>query len=277
LAHDYRAGREIAVAERVLIDHALLYVHAGDGVCTDVHGHPLSAGYLMVVPPEVPHRIELQAPDAVHMYNIHFDPVLRPDSERVTQWQRDPANPRPTAAGFPELAAGQVRVVCLRMPGAYEAAFRRVWRHFPADSELQRIRLRAAMLDLLAHVLAELHPDAVPAIMDPRLEKARRYLAESHGPVTLTAAAAQVGMGRSSFAAAFHAQYGMAPMAWCRAQRIKRAQADLLADCLPIKAVALRWGFCSVAHFTRVFREIVGAPPACWVASVTAADSAKGP
>ena len=52
-----------------------------------------------------------------------------------------------------------------------------------------------------------------------------------------------------------------------RNHRLARCRRDLLDPALtdlPVAAIARRWGFTSAAHFTRVFREAYGLPPAAY-------------
>jgi AraC-like DNA-binding protein len=277
LAHDFMGATLLQTlpVPRQIHDHALLYVERGTGTCTSVHAQPLSPGCLVVVPPYLPHRIELTHPDGIHMLNIHFDPVLRPDSGKYRHYLLDPAQPRPRGDSFPELATDRILVLPLRQTAAYVAAFRRVWRYFPATNTPDQLRLRGAMLELLAIVISECRPSELPPPPDPRLEAARRFLMETPTPVALVDVAALAGMGRSAFAAAFKAQYGLPPMIWHRYQRIEQAKLDLLDGRQPIKAVAQRWGFHSAAHFTRVFTKEIGEPPTRWTRRASTQSSPK--
>jgi AraC-like DNA-binding protein len=62
----------------------------------------------------------------------------------------------------------------------------------------------------------------------------------------------------------FEAQpYGVAGM--IRQRRLEQCRRDLLNPAQahrPVAAIAARWGFASAAHFSRVFRESCGLPPA---------------
>lgn len=265
LVHDFKGKETLHVAPRQIHDHALLYVDQGTGTCTSVHTHRIGPGCLILVPPYVTHGIELTHPDNIHMLNIHFDPGIRPDSEQLTDYLLDPVHPRSPGEDYPELATGRIVVIHPRLPSAYVTAFRRVWRHFPAATTPEKLRLQSAMFDLLAIVLGERNPSEWRPPPDPRLEAARLFLADHPHPIALREIATHADMGRSAFAAAFLAQYGMPPMVWHRHHRIECAKLDLLDGNLPVKAVAHRWGFHSAAHFTRVFTTEAGIPPVRWV------------
>lgn len=54
-------------------------------------------------------------------------------------------------------------------------------------------------------------------------------------------------------------------VAWIRHRRLERCRKDL-ADpvfyAMPVSAVAARWGLLDSAHFSRLFRQTYGLPPA---------------
>jgi AraC-like DNA-binding protein len=52
---------------------------------------------------------------------------------------------------------------------------------------------------------------------------------------------------------------------WIRARRLERCRRDLADPAMtaePVHAIAARWGLMSAAHFTRIFRDAYGRPPA---------------
>ena len=68
----------------------------------------------------------------------------------------------------------------------------------------------------------------------------------------------------SHFSRAFSASFGEPPFAYIRARRIRHAQIMLLNTREPLSRVALECGMNDQAHFTRVFRKIVGVTPGLW-------------
>jgi AraC-like DNA-binding protein len=141
-------------------------------------------------------------------------------------------------------------------------------------------RVSTVLLDVLAVTLADRSADGVGeipdgAVRDVAVRDARRgglvgrihAFIEAHlGDPTLTPAAV---------AAAHHISLrylhklfepepqGVAGM--IRQRRLERCRHDLLdpgqAD-RPVAGIAARWGFSSAAHFSRVFRDAYGLPPA---------------
>jgi AraC-like DNA-binding protein len=265
LVHDFSPGPAFRLRPRRINDHALLFVRRGEGrLVADGGERPLSAGSLIVVPPDREHAFDLEDQAGVNLLNIHYDPVQREDSSQV-QWTQDPACPRQPAPPGP-LPGGRVQVLAMRPPAAYVTAFRRLGRGWPEARGADLLTRRAAMLDLLALVL---RASGLPAERPPpgrQLERARTHLEDAPGAVRLEDAARLACLGRSAFIEAFVRHYGMPPMAYRRRARIERAKADLLWGGLTVKAAARQAGFATVQHFTRVFARIVGEPPAAFAA-----------
>jgi AraC family transcriptional regulator len=68
----------------------------------------------------------------------------------------------------------------------------------------------------------------------------------------------------SHFSRAFRRSFGQPPVAYVRVQRIRHAQLIMQNTREPLSRVALDCGMCDQAHFTRVFRKIVGVSPNLW-------------
>src|SRR4051812_15363465 len=84
LVHDYRRGAGGRLPSRRINDHALLFVRGGRGLLViGARELPLEPGVAMILPPDVDHRIDSGPGAALHLLNVHFDPVARPDSPAV--------------------------------------------------------------------------------------------------------------------------------------------------------------------------------------------------
>jgi len=68
----------------------------------------------------------------------------------------------------------------------------------------------------------------------------------------------------SYFFRAFRKSFGQSPRAYVEVQRMRHAQVIMLNTREPLSQVALDCGMCDQAHFTRVFRKIVGISPNLW-------------
>jgi AraC-like DNA-binding protein len=105
---------------------------------------------------------------------------------------------------------------------------------------------------------AELAPSQEPEwIADAQSLIARRY-AE---PLSLSAIAREIGVGRGTLATAFRRFRGTSVGESIRAARIAQSK-TLLTTGMPLAEIALACGFHDQAHFTRVFRAVTGTTPA---------------
>jgi AraC family transcriptional regulator len=68
----------------------------------------------------------------------------------------------------------------------------------------------------------------------------------------------------SQFFRAFKESFGQPPFAYIKVRRIRHAQVIMLNTRKPLSQVALDCGMCDQAHFTRVFRKVVGISPSLW-------------
>jgi len=98
-----------------------------------------------------------------------------------------------------------------------------------------------------------------------RLNRVKEYIASRIGDVIqLAELAAVAGLSRMHFSAQFQAATGLTPHKYVQLQRIKRAQDLLLRPGASIVDVAMTVGFQTQAHFTVVFKSVVGDTPDRW-------------
>ncbi|SEG78110.1 AraC family transcriptional regulator [Bosea lathyri] len=76
--------------------------------------------------------------------------------------------------------------------------------------------------------------------------------------------AALVDLSQSHFSHAFKASTGVPPHQWQLQARVRRGQEMLVAGDRTLTEIAVEAGFSDQAHFTRVFRRVVGETPAAW-------------
>jgi len=75
------------------------------------------------------------------------------------------------------------------------------------------------------------------------------------------------------FFRAFRESFGEPPFAHIARQRIQRAQSLMLSSRASLSQIAVDCGMCDQAHFTRVFRRIVGINPGAWRRQSSARDA----
>jgi AraC-like DNA-binding protein len=82
--------------------------------------------------------------------------------------------------------------------------------------------------------------------------------------LSLSDIAQSAGLSRMHFAAQFRAATGMRPHEFLLRRRVERAQTLLMRPRLTSLDVAISTVFRSQAHFTTVFKRLVGETPARW-------------
>jgi AraC family transcriptional regulator len=98
-----------------------------------------------------------------------------------------------------------------------------------------------------------------------RLKRVNEYIdANLTSPIRLRELAGAAGFSRMHFARTFRVATGLRPHEYVIRRRIDRAKGLLLQSRAPVASVARLSGFTTHAHFTNVFRNHVGTPPAEW-------------
>lgn len=82
-----------------------------------------------------------------------------------------------------------------------------------------------------------------------------------HAPPSVPELARHCAVSVSSLAHRFKAETGVTPMEWFRHERMRRAR-ELLLEGRQVKEVAATCGFANPFHFSRIFRQSQGLPPA---------------
>ena len=72
------------------------------------------------------------------------------------------------------------------------------------------------------------------------------------------------GLSRNYFSRAFRVSIGVSSQRYVQDRRIALAQALMLADNAPLSAIAQNCGMADQAHFSRLFRRVVGQSPSAW-------------
>ena len=142
------------------------------------------------------------------------------------------------------------------------------------DSETGQAAMgTAAVTDRLAEILLvqairayAAAPGAIDgwlgALLDPRIGRAMQAF---HGdvarPWTVAALAAEAGMSRAAFSAAFTRRIGQPPLAYVRTWRMTRARIALASSDHSVSAVASSVGYTSQSAFGHAFRRSFGVAP----------------
>jgi AraC-like DNA-binding protein len=132
-------------------------------------------------------------------------------------------------------------------------------------------RLFEVLLLQLLHWMLDQQDAALPmgllrGLADPRLARALTALHARPGePWTLAVMAAEAGMSRSRFAAAFRDALGRAPADYLADWRLALARSGLLSG-KPVKALATELGYANASALSRVFSQRHGGhSPRTWM------------
>jgi AraC family transcriptional regulator len=105
----------------------------------------------------------------------------------------------------------------------------------------------------------------VRALQKWRLKRVVDYI-DNHlsSKITLLDLAAVAGLSRMHFASQFRKATGVRPHEYLLTRRVRRAEELLRDGTMPIVEIALTVGFQTQAHFTTVFKRLVGCTPCRW-------------
>jgi AraC family transcriptional regulator len=98
--------------------------------------------------------------------------------------------------------------------------------------------------------------------------QAKRVVAYIESNISLSIRVADlagiVQLSISHFSRAFKESFGQPPRAYVKVRRVRHAQVIMLNTRGPLAQIALDCGMADQAHFTRVFRKVVGISPSHW-------------
>jgi AraC family transcriptional regulator len=141
-----------------------------------------------------------------------------------------------------------------------------------AASLSDREKARSSLEDALALLTTSPETAAAVPARAPRGGLApwqvRRVAAYVHVHIGTSLRASElaklVRLSYSHFNRAFKVSFRETPTAYIMRQRMRLAQDKMLTTGHPLSQVALECGLCDQAHFSRMFRRIVGESPRLW-------------
>ena len=136
----------------------------------------------------------------------------------------------------------------------------------PSAENALRLALVASLFEtLVPSPPANAEKPAAPGLSRRRLLRVLAYIDANIGePITLANLATAAGLSRMYFARQFRAATGVRPHEYVLRRRVERAQQLLTATSDALVDIALSVGFQTQAHFTTVFKKIVGNTPRQW-------------
>ncbi len=83
-------------------------------------------------------------------------------------------------------------------------------------------------------------------------------------PIRSSELATLVRLSPAHFSRAFRNSFGCSPLEYVTRRRMERAQGLMLSTDTPLSQIALDCGLADQAHFSRLFRRVVGETPRAW-------------
>ncbi len=157
----------------------------------------------------------------------------------------------------------RLRPISLKLSQAEQS----IWSETAARITRARTGDEPALRQLCAGLLLVALSQATPlaTIHSPALRSLLLWIEQSLSlPLNIDTLASQAGMGARTFLDWFKAGIGVTPMMYLKAQRIREACRLLRFTTDTIDQIASVTGFANRYHFSRVFRQQTGVPPAAY-------------
>ncbi len=212
----------------------------------------VQANSVLFMPPYVPHSLEADDAGTLRTFDVKFD-VL---SEELKQSLMEISYPFDDSLGHLRHILEQLH---------QEAVLANSWYRELCNALMLQVLVsisrQNAIQDLSASVSA---PELTPR--DEGLREVLSYIHDHFGEseLTLEGVSRLVGYSTSYLAKKFSGAVGLSLHRYIMRYRIYKAKELLRYSDEPIKEIAADTGFKTVHHFTRVFSEIEGMPPAKW-------------
>lgn len=218
------------------------------------NGAPISsqrkAGSLSYIPARLPLWGRTERKLRIRHLDLHFDP------EEIGERLGERLDPERLAE--PRIMFGDERLLTLARLIAAECAGP------DARHDLYGDGLTLALLIDLFQLGRKPERRRTP-LASWQLRRVTDYIeANCAGSIRLQELATLVDLSQSYFSHAFKASTGLPPHQWQMQARVRKGQDLLLGGDRPLNEIAVEAGFSDQAHFTRVFRRVVGETPAAW-------------
>jgi AraC-like DNA-binding protein len=240
--------RDVSAGGRVLREHQLVYIDAGEGVFEDDDGsHEIASGSVVVIRPGRWHRYYPTPESGWHEYWVGFSGA--PLERAVEALGLDRRGSVLPVGQRPELLARFGRL--LELARLHDVA-----------SHLEMV---ATVLDLLA--LASRAADR-PSGHVERQDAVHRALASMQDRLSerlsIESLARECGLSPATFRRVFLSSTGSSPYRYFMTLKVNAAKLDLAHTDRTIRDIAERFCFADQFHFCRVFRHYTGISPGEW-------------
>ena len=219
--------------------------------------YPFRPGSVFVARPDEPHRLR-SYPKGMSKYWLLFRLPARGErilgfSAKETAWFVQELTHLPQ-----RLFAGTKGIL---------AAFKRLFAlcdNLPARSVPRRVRIRAAVVELLLEIVEAAHTTTAQQSPERIADVIAAVRADLARCWTIDELATRVGCSHSKLLLAFKQQTGAPPHAFLLACRIERAKELLATGSDSVATIARALGFASPQHFAGHFKLATGQTPREW-------------
>ncbi|MBI4976455.1 MAG: helix-turn-helix domain-containing protein [Spirochaetes bacterium] len=251
----------ISIGPRIIDAFEIVLITEGTGTVTILdHTFTFQPGDLFIIPPGIRHAY--RSAQAVTHYYVYFH------LSQTERRQRASARRIASAVSFSDisLSATHVSDIPFRIP-AFPAVKTALFEALAARRKSADLRSLAADTLSLKHLAVELLAAIIEtaaggaAHARARFSKSTAYIsAHLAEPIRIDELAALEGITPNYFTTEFSRQFGMTPVEYLSRKRVAQAKM-LLAEDMPIHAVAARTGFRDQYYFSNVFKKYTGSSP----------------
>ncbi len=266
LIHDYpevgaRGSRTISQPNTG--DHAFHYFYSGSGkyqLCGNTY--EIEPGSLFIVRPGQPFSFTLTPSSSPHMLNIHFDLTEQADSFYPHPYPTENRDipPPPLPATIPEK-------IVIKNRKTYENLFFELHSIFLLNGTRWELKKKSLMLELISLLFDNCEENCQTG-HHTAVKKALDFIYNNlDKKISLNDIVKNSGVCRALLIKLFKQECGLPPIKFVYKAKTEKAKNILSSSGMPIKEVADILGFADIYHFSRVFKEISGMPPAAYRAS----------
>ena len=260
---------------RRIYDHELLLCLAGRAeMVIGRESGDLLPGSLAIVPPDTPHTLTYSQGPPAELAWLHFDFTLREDADWPFRWYNEPDSYVKCFAEklpWPE----HIRPVPV-FPGSFrlpafvhftdhdhpELLFRTLVKAYAAEGHRFTLLSRIILLQILDEILSRCgywKDSGQPIQVSDTI---KQYIRQNYmNRITLQDIGAFTQYNPDYAGKLFHRETGMTVSEYVNRFRLRKAQALLLDESLPIAEIAEKCGFQSVNYFSSVSRKLTGKSP----------------
>lgn len=217
---------------------------------------PLDTGSLLYHPPNEPHGHRFDPASGGRCFIVQFGSAW---TERMQRLELV------TPGGPSDLRDARANWLASQMY--------REFRTPDAAAELAIEGFALAMLGEIARTRAVLERSGPPPWLRRAEEKLR---SRSSGAVNMAEIAEAVGIHPVHLSRSFRQHYGMTMGEYLRRVRVEEAARTLVTTMRPLSDIAYTAGFSDQAHFTRVFKDVMGMSPGAYRKAAQHGNNRKG-